>query len=132
MIEKEPTKEKRINNLYVYIGTFREGLKEKDVQEVDEEELCLDDARAEYRKYLNFACNDDNAIQVKQIPISKCDKFEKDNIVLYPSPNMDQYLYYRWTKDRYREDVEKYGEEKALEKIMYKKKRQESSMRNKK
>lgn len=104
------------NNIYVCMGTYQ---RYTEIGVVD----CIvahDDPNATYRKYVNIELDPNNWDDVQLIPILFCENFERENIVLYPTQNANSASYYYEIRNMYFDTAIKCGNEKALEKVLYK------------
>lgn len=106
------------NNIYVYMGAYR--------TDYDFGVYRIDDNRdigfceTDYKKYRNLelmAYQDGYEVDV---PISQCEKFEKDNIVICPDNTYLSDTYYLKLRDEFFETAVFESQEKALEKILNK------------
>lgn len=81
LIDKDST-----NRIYVYLGTY----KYIDLSEFDDgvdEVVKRDDKSAYKREYFNIERK-----EVTEVPIALCDKFEKENIILYLKDSWEYYF----------------------------------------
>lgn len=105
-------------NIYVYIGTYQRS-HEIDIEHGSTDyRVSISDPNADYREYRNIELSRFEA--TIQVPISMCEKFENENIVLFPykQANVNAEYYYK-IRNMYFETAIKYGKEKALEKVLY-------------
>ncbi len=70
--------EKDTNKIFVYMGTFYVRYNGGFLRSALEFQVNRDDPRAEYRKYHDLEQN-----HSLNIPIAKCDEFERDNDIIY-------------------------------------------------
>lgn len=104
---------KRTNGIYVYKGTFY------DTCHAPLYKASYDTPNASYREYMDI--EKDYSSSIVQIPIKKCDDFEKYNIVFYPLPypydNGNLELYQNLRRTFFRTCIFE-GQDKAIEKIL--------------
>jgi len=107
-IELNNVKCNQTNKIYVYMGSYyAKHLGGMNVKEIPVE---WDDPRCEYRRYQDL-----EQYSSMSVPISKCDKFEKNNNVIYD--NSDNYYTIR---REFASDILFEGQEKAKKYILSK------------
>lgn len=104
------------NNIFVYMGTYRISSEIDIVHGSSDNLVAKNDPSADYRIYSDIEKNSlDASIQV---PISQCDKFEKENFVLYPNRRYVTSEYYNLVREIFFETAVKSGQKKAIEKVI--------------
>ena len=111
------------NNIYVCMGTYQNGDINSDFNDYI---VSFDDPNADFREYISVESASYEDDYCKLVPISECDAFEKKNIVLYPPKGVKGVDYYCKIRNMYFDTAIKYGCDKALEKVLYRKNMQES------
>ena len=105
------------NKIFICMGTYRES-SITDIEHGASDYLVpKDDPSADYRVYSDIEKNSLEA--TFEIPISQCNDFEQNNIVLHPTGLLAS-SYYNEIRKLFFETSIKYGQEKAIEKILYK------------
>ena len=100
------------NEIYVCLGTFMLDNICDIVNGPSDIRLDRDDSRAEYRIYRNIENN-----YSEQIPIRKCEEFEKTHKVIIPNTTSIERYYYELQKEFITLAVTE-GQEKACKKIL--------------
>lgn len=121
------------NNIYVYLSSYikvnRRKKKKADDLIVADLPVAYNSLNADYRKYRNIELKEDDPNYEVDVPVHKCEKFERDNIVLH-AVSKNGADYYDYVRNMYFEDIYNYGEEKALEKVKYMRNLQKPIRRN--
>lgn len=106
---------KNTNEIYVCLGTFMlDNI--CDIEHGPSDiRLNRNDPRAEYRIYSDL----ENEVS-RQIPISRCEEFERTHRVIFPQTSLTQKYYYQLQKE-FISLVVTEGQEKACQKILSKK-----------
>ena len=116
------------NNIYVYVSSYK-GTHQLNYEH-KENELPLadmivsyDDPSVDYRKYINIELSPSDGNYEINVPISKCEEFEHNNIVLRSNVKPGR-EYYNEIRAMYFSTIYIDGESRALEKIKSKRKMQ--------
>lgn len=104
------------NNIYTYIGTYQVNNEQKKESSSDFS-VSYDNPNASYRLYRNIEIPSEE----KKIMIALQLEFEQQNIVLYPPKGVNSDTYFTDIRNMYFNTAIKYGQGKALEKVLYKK-----------
>lgn len=112
-----------IGQIYVYFGAYKyvDSGSEKIPNFMS---ISSNDEKVAYKEYKDI--EHDLSIG-HMVPINECEEFEKENIVLFPSDEENKIEYFNKIRAMYFTTALKYGKEKALEKILYKKNMQQHS-----
>lgn len=111
-----------IGSIYVYFGDYRCVESEDDgIQFIP---ISKSNEQVEYKQYKNI---EHNLSIVHMIPLNDCEEFENKNIILVPSKLENKIEYFNRMRTMYFNVAMKYGKEKALEKVMYKRNMQKNS-----
>lgn len=103
------------DSIYIYSETYKIDVVENDGELCPVERITeFSDSEFSYHKYINLETEQEIKINSEQVP-----NFEKDNIVLYPPKDVDSTTYFSKIKDMYFGEAIKYGCNKALEKVLY-------------
>lgn len=117
------------NNIYVYMGTYK--INNNKNEDCSEDFLVsYDDTDADYRMYISIELNQSAEDYVKMIPCSQSACFEEENIVLYPIKCVNKTDYYMSIRHLYFQEAIKYGQEKAVEKVLYRRNMQKRFKQN--
>lgn len=108
-IEKEDT-----NNIYVYLGTYKNNDEIDVVHGSTDFRVNYNSKDANYRIYKNIEYP-----YVQSIPISMCDEFEKNHIVIKPKSYFKEREYYEIQKDFFTHAI-KTNQESAKKMILKK------------
>lgn len=126
MILEEAIKSVRIsstNGIFICSGTYKNG----DIGSDFNDYIVSHDAPdADFRKYINIELPEYDSNLIQLIPISECAEFEQNNIVLYPPKEFNSPQYYSKIRMMYFNTAVKYGCEKAVEKVLYRRNMQQS------
>lgn len=106
-VDKNDSTGNDTNNIYVYMATYKMNTP-KDI------EVPYNSIVADYRLYANI----ENGGFL--VPLNRQEDFEKENIVLYPPKNKSVEEYFNEIRKLFFTTAIKYGQNKALEKIIYK------------
>lgn len=103
------------DSIYIYSETYKIDVVENDGELCPVERITeFNDSEFSYHKYVNLETEKEVKINSEQVP-----NFEKDNIVLYPPKDVSSTTYFSKIKDMYFGETIKYGCNKALEKVLY-------------
>ena len=108
------------NNIYVYIGTYRYNDEIDIIHGSKDDRVAFFDKKADYRVYRNIeslSYQDDYSINV---PVSQCEKFEREHNVIYPKTCLNGEYYYKVRREFFKTAILE-GQEKAIEKVLTKK-----------
>lgn len=126
MLERaiKETKINETNNIYVYISSYvgvnqLNNKNKKDALSIADIPVFYDNPDVDYRKYRNIELSPGDDNYEVNVPIFECEKFESDNIVLYSHARSGS-EYYEIVRRVYFDEIYTFGEQKALEKVMYK------------
>lgn len=113
-------------SIYIYIGDYKtlEGEPRSTKLVPTFIPISKNEEYPEYRKYRNIECNCEEGTMIF---IDECEEFEQRNIVLYPPNKTYSIEYFNKIRRIYFDTAIKYGKEKAVEKILYKKNMQKHS-----
>ena len=117
------------NNIYVYMGTYKIN-NNKDENCSEDFIVSYDDADADYKEYISVELDGSAEDYLKMVSCDQSTIFEKKNIVLYPSKESIKVDYYMYIRNLYFQEAIKYGQEKALEKVLYRKNMQKHFKQN--
>ena len=105
-------------NIYVYLGSFKYS-SEEDVVHPSRDTRVLfncDIDEIDYKVYKNI---EGNHLDEVVIPKDSCEKFEKENIIIYPNTILNGEYYYKLRKMYYKDAIEN-GIDVAKEKLLTK------------
>lgn len=85
-------KENETNGIYVYVGTYSYS-KEANIVHDSDERVNYSDPNANYRIYFDI-----EQLCSQNIPISECEQFEKNHIVINPKTYLKEQEYYKIQK----------------------------------
>lgn len=105
------------NNIYVYLGTYQINLN-KNEEYPSDFIVPFNDPKADYSEYMSIELDECAYEQKKLVSPKQREKFEKDNIVLYPPKGINSGTYYSEIRTMYFNTAIKYGCDKALEKVL--------------
>lgn len=103
------------NNIYVYMGTYQRGSYSDIEHGPTDKRVARDNENADYRVYADIEKNSSDAYV--EVPIEKCDDFEKENTILFSHQFISSDYYYS-VKKMFFEEALKNGQEKAIQKVL--------------
>ena len=111
------------NNIYVYMGTFERSNECDIVHGPNDYRVNKDDPKADYRIYRNLELASYQNDYEIEVPIKKCEVFEKEHTVIYPQGTCLYDRYYNQLKDEFFETAISESQEKAVERVLAKRKK---------
>lgn len=103
------------NKIFVCMGTYKRSDEVDIIHGASDYRVNKNDPLADYRIYSDI---EKNSLHAKiEVPISKCEEFEKNNVVLYPNKCVSS-EYYNNVRNIFFETAIKQGQKKAIEKVM--------------
>lgn len=99
------------NEIFVYIGTYKYAVNVNFKGTIDKS-VDRNDPEADYRLYINL----ENFMRTKEISIEEADEFEKTHKIVYSKGRHE----YKQIQNQYIIDSVRYGQEKAIQKILKK------------
>lgn len=113
-------------NIYIYMGTFRCNNEYDIIYGPDDTKVNRNDPKAVYSLYRNLELRSFEDNYEVKIGIKKREKFENDNIVIFPQENYSSDKFYHELRNAYFKEAIQNGQEKAFEKILYKRNMQKT------
>lgn len=111
------------NNIYVYLATYqinREKKSADDPVEPVDYIVSLEDPEADYIEYMSIELDEYPIKNIQSVAPDNRKEFEQNNIVLYPPDGVNNAKYYSEIRMMYFNTAIKYGCDKAVEKVLYK------------
>lgn len=111
-----------IGSIYVYFGDYR--CVESEEGGIQFIPITKSNEQVEYKQYKDI---EHNLSIGHMISLNDCEEFENKNIILFPPKLENKIEYFNRIRTMYFNIAIKYGKEKALEKVMYKRNMQKNN-----
>lgn len=105
-------------NIYIYMGTFKCNNVYDIIYGPDDTRVNRNDKKAIYSLYRNLELSSFEETYELKISIKKREKFEEENIVVFPPENYFNDKFYSELRVAYFKEVIQNGQEEAFEKIL--------------